>query len=72
LELQRSILEKAANLVAPGGQIIYSTCSIEDEENQMQIEKFLEKNTNFKLLNQQLLLPDSSHDGAFAAIMVKK
>jgi 16S rRNA (cytosine967-C5)-methyltransferase len=72
LELQRSILEKAAELVAPGGQIIYSTCSIEDEENQMQIEKFLKNNTNFKLLNQQLLLPDSSHDGAFAAIMVKK
>jgi len=71
LELQRSILEKAAELVAPGGQIVYSTCSIEADENQMQIEKFLANNTNFRLINQKLLLPESLHDGAFAAIMVK-
>jgi len=72
LKLQLSILEKAAELVAPGGKIIYSTCSIEHEENQTQIEEFLTNNTNFRLLKQQLLLPTSSHDGAFAAIMVKK
>jgi 16S rRNA (cytosine967-C5)-methyltransferase len=72
LKLQLSILEKAAELVAPGGQIIYSTCSIEHEENQTQIEEFLTNNTNFRLLKQQLLLPTFSHDGAFAAIMVKK
>jgi len=72
LELQLSILEKAAELIASGGQIIYSTCSIEEEENQMQIEKFLAKNTNFRLVNQQLLLPDYFHDGAFAAILLKK
>ncbi len=71
LELQRSILEKAAELVEPGGQIVYSTCSIEADENQMQIEKFLANNTNFRLINQKLLLPESLHDGAFAAIMVK-
>ena len=72
LELQLSILEKAAELLAPGGQIIYSTCSIEYEENQKQIEEFLTQNINFELLNQQLLLPSQHHDGAFAAVIAKK
>lgn len=72
LKLQLEILEKAAELIAPGGQIVYSTCSIESEENQMQIEKFLSNNKNFCLLKQQLLLPGASHDGAFAAILSKK
>ena len=72
LTLQSSILDKAAELVAPGGQIIYSTCSIEFEENQLQIEKFLSANKSFSLLRRQLLLPASSHDGAFAAIILKK
>ena len=72
LKLQRNILEKAAELIAPGGQIIYSTCSIEEDENQKQIESFLTDNSNFKLLKQQLLLPNSTHDGVFSAIIIKK
>ena len=72
LKLQSEILEKAAELIAPGGQIIYSTCSIEHEENQLQIERFLSNNKDFSLLKQQQLLPDLTHDGAFAAILVKK
>ena len=72
VSLQLSILNKAAELLVPGGQLIYSTCSIEPEENQIQIENFLKNNPNFKLLKQQLLLPNLSHDGAFAAILVKK
>jgi 16S rRNA (cytosine967-C5)-methyltransferase len=71
LKLQLDILKKAAELIASGGQIIYSTCSIEPEENQTQIEKFLSNNKNFSLLKQQLLLPDSLHDGAFAAVIIK-
>jgi 16S rRNA (cytosine967-C5)-methyltransferase len=72
LKLQSDILAKAAELIAPGGQIVYSTCSVEDEENHIQIENFLADNPNFELHTQQLLLPDSSHDGAFSAILVKK
>ena len=71
MKLQREILDKAAVLIATGGQIIYSTCSIEAEENQLQIEKFLSDNKNFSLHKQQLLLPSSSHDGAFAAVIIK-
>ncbi len=38
---QRSILRGAADAVAPGGLLIYSTCSLETEENDAQVESFL-------------------------------
>jgi 16S rRNA (cytosine967-C5)-methyltransferase len=38
---QRSILRAAAAIVKPGGVLVYSTCSLEPEENDAQIESFL-------------------------------
>jgi 16S rRNA (cytosine967-C5)-methyltransferase len=40
-ELQRRLLANAANLVCPGGMLVYSTCSLEPEEGERQIEAFL-------------------------------
>ncbi|GAC1513857.1 MAG: 16S rRNA (cytosine(967)-C(5))-methyltransferase RsmB [Gemmatimonadaceae bacterium] len=39
--LQRSILRSAATIVRPGGLLVYSTCSLETEENDAQIDAFL-------------------------------
>lgn len=39
--LQRGILESAAQLVRPGGLLVYSTCSLEPEENDEQVSRFL-------------------------------
>lgn len=39
--LQRSVLRSAAELVRPGGLLVYSTCSLEPEENDAQVESFL-------------------------------
>ncbi len=48
-QLQRSILRAAADVVKPDGLLIYSTCSLEPEENDAQVEWFLSENLNFVL-----------------------
>jgi len=47
--VQRSILRAAAAAVRPGGLLVYSTCSLETEENDAQIESFLSDNPGWRL-----------------------
>ena len=72
VKIQKTIMESACARVAPGGLLIYSTCSIEPEENALQVSGFLEKHPGFSLVSQQQLIPDLETDGAFAAVMRKK
>ena len=58
VELQEQLLEEAANMVKRGGRIVYSTCSIEPEENWDQITKFLDKYNNFELQPLEDYLPE--------------
>ncbi|HUX60536.1 MAG TPA: 16S rRNA (cytosine(967)-C(5))-methyltransferase RsmB [Ignavibacteriaceae bacterium] len=84
-ELQYELLVKASSLVNPGGVVVYSTCSIEPEENYEIIKKFLNNNPNFKLDDASLYFskdlvdengciqtfPHVHHmDGAFAAKLI--
>ena len=71
LAIQSGILESAFLRTAPGGVLIYSTCSIEKEENELQVAAFLEKHPELTLLSQRQLIPDLETDGAFAAVMRK-
>jgi 16S rRNA (cytosine967-C5)-methyltransferase len=47
--LQRDLLRAAAHGVKPGGRLVYSTCSIEPEENDAQVELFLRENPDWHL-----------------------
>jgi 16S rRNA (cytosine967-C5)-methyltransferase len=47
--IQRSIVRAAAEAVKPGGLLIYSTCSLEPEENDVQIDAFLDEHPDFTL-----------------------
>jgi 16S rRNA (cytosine967-C5)-methyltransferase len=47
MELQRELLEAAAAHVAPGGLLVYSTCSLEPEENEVQTDAFLARHPEF-------------------------
>jgi 16S rRNA (cytosine967-C5)-methyltransferase len=47
---QKQLLIRAANAVKPGGRLIYSTCSVEPEENEQVAEAFLASNGSFRPL----------------------
>ena len=56
-KLQFSILNHMSKFLLPGGKIVYSTCSLENEENSDVIYKFLENNIEFKLIPCNAYLP---------------
>jgi 16S rRNA (cytosine967-C5)-methyltransferase len=48
--LQSALLANAARALLPNGRLVYSTCSIEPQENEAVIERFLESHTGYKLV----------------------
>jgi 16S rRNA (cytosine967-C5)-methyltransferase len=58
LKLQARLLRDAARCVAPGGRLIYATCSILPEENEAQVTSFLADNPDFTLLDATQVLGD--------------
>ena len=85
-DMQIKYIEKSALHVKVNGVLVYSTCSIEPEENYEIVKKFLEKNNNFKLIDASTTLPDElidehgciqtyphihQMDGSFAAKLIR-
>jgi len=64
-ELQTELIDAAANMVSRGGRLVYSTCSLEPEENWNQIENFLKEYDNFELQDLSNYLPEEvlAHEG---------
>jgi len=79
--VQERILEGASPVVRPGGLLVYSTCTMEVEENEERVEAFLARHPEFELEKGeaargipaaeegllQLLPQNTGFDGAFAA-----
>jgi 16S rRNA (cytosine967-C5)-methyltransferase len=64
---QLIILRAVAPLLKPGGSLVYSTCSLEPEENEQLVESFLREHKNVGLTSRRESLPfRDGIDGAFA------
>ena len=70
--LQSGILDSAARLVKSGGTLVYSTCSLEPEENGGQVAAFLARHPEFSAVAARESLPfETGEDGAFATSLVR-
>lgn len=69
--LQKTILENASRAVKPGGRLVYSTCSIDAEEDGLLVRDFLRNHPEWTLKEEKLILPhQEKSDGAYAALLI--
>jgi 16S rRNA (cytosine967-C5)-methyltransferase len=74
---QAAMLDSLWRLLAPGGKLLYATCSVFDEENNAQVDAFVARHPDArrcafpKPVETGQLLPDAEHDGFFYALLGK-
>ncbi len=72
---QGQLAQAAAAFVKPGGQLVYSTCSIQDRENGRIVDALCRRLSSVRCIGRSVTLPAGAtdpadwHDGGFAAIM---
>ena len=66
---QQKLLDAAASIVAPGGRIVYSTCSVEPEENSGVVTQFLQKSSDFELVETHNFIPGNPTDGGYQVLL---
>ena len=68
---QAVMLDALWPLLAKGGKLLYATCSIMPEENGEQVDAFLKRQSDARLLDAEQLLPAADHDGFYYALLQK-
>lgn len=69
---QREILDNAAQMLLPGGTLVYSTCTFSAAENEETIAAFLAKHEEFELLQSHRVWPHKERgEGHFCAMLKK-
>lgn len=65
VDLQKKLLDSAAKMVKKGGRLVYSTCSLEEEENMEQVMNFLDRHENFEMQSVEGYVPEEvmAHGG---------
>jgi 16S rRNA (cytosine967-C5)-methyltransferase len=69
--LQSHILDQGASLLAPMGTLAYATCSMLRQENEAQVDRFLQRHKDFTLHKSHRFSPLQGGDGFFLAILTK-
>ncbi len=64
-QLQKELLRNAARLLAPGGRLVYATCTTEPEENEAQVEALLRAFPGLRLLPAPDLVPADWTEGPY-------
>lgn len=71
--LQRKMLSVVWRYVRPGGRLVYSTCTINREENEENAAWFQAEHPDFRLVSEEQLLPgQQAGDGFYIAVFVRK
>jgi 16S rRNA (cytosine967-C5)-methyltransferase len=72
-ELQYDILTACAGLLKENGRLVYSTCSLEAEENEDLIARWVRDHPEFRMVKSgKCVPPESGTDGAFGALICRK
>ncbi len=66
---QQKILQDYSKMLKKGGKMIYATCSILPSENNIQVEKFLSNNPDFRLIKDEKIMPSQGYDGFYMALI---
>jgi 16S rRNA (cytosine967-C5)-methyltransferase len=70
--VQKKLLKALWPLLKPGGRMLYGTCSVFAQENELQIKTFVEQTPDAECVNRVNFLPDERHDGFFYALLSKR
>lgn len=71
IPLQVQLLKRALERVRPGGRVVYSTCSIDDQENAQVVRTTLNQVPGVELRTERMHQPGAPSDGGYQALLIR-